>query len=131
MSENPKISIVTVCFNAAKYIGDNIASVNYQDYSNIEHIFIDGLSTDDTVRIIKNMAGEDYKLISEPDLGIYNAMNKGIELASGEYLIFLNSDDMFSDCNVITKYVEIINQKSADIVFSDILFSQRNNKKKY
>ncbi len=130
MSENPKISIVTVCFNAAKYIGDNIASVNYQDYSNIEHIFIDGLSTDDTVRIIKNMAGEDYKLISEPDLGIYNAMNKGIELASGEYLIFLNSDDMFSDCNVITKYVEIINQKSADIVFSDILFSQRNNKKK-
>ena len=52
MSENPKISIVTVCFNAAKYIGDNIASVNYQDYSNIEHIFIDGLSTDDTVELL-------------------------------------------------------------------------------
>ena len=128
MSKYPKISIVTVCLNAAKYIGDNITSVKNQDYPNIEHIFIDGLSNDNTVSIIKNMVGKNHKLISEPDLGIYNAMNKGIELASGKYLIFLNSDDMFSDQNIITKYVEAINQKSADIVFSDILFIQRSNK---
>lgn len=128
MSKYPKISIITVCLNAAKYIGDNITSVNNQDYPNIEHIFIDGLSNDNTVSIIKNMVGKNHTLISEPDLGIYNAMNKGIELASGKYLIFLNSDDMFSDQNIITKYVEAINQKSADIVFSDILFIQRSNK---
>ncbi len=128
MSKYPKISIITVCLNAAKYIGDNITSVKNQDYPNIEHIFIDGLSNDNTVSIIKNMVGKNHTLISEPDLGIYNAMNKGIELASGKYLIFLNSDDMFSDQNIITKYVEAINQKSADIVFSDILFIQRSNK---
>ena len=111
MSENPKISIVTVCFNAAKYIGDNIASVNYQDYSNIEHIFIDGLSTDDTVRIIKNMAGEDYKLISEPDLGIYNAMNKGIELA-----IRLKEDLAFYEqCSRETR--RLFEQKYSEKVF--------------
>tara|TARA_B100000886_G_scaffold316440_1_gene255080 strand:- start:514 stop:1317 length:804 start_codon:yes stop_codon:yes gene_type:complete len=128
MSNYPKISIITVCFNSAKYIGDNIASVNDQDYPNIEHIFIDGSSTDDTISIIKNMVRGNHKLVSEPDLGIYNAMNKGIGLASGKYLIFLNSDDMFSENNIITKYVEIINQKSADIVFSDILFIQRSSK---
>lgn len=129
MSNYPKISIITVCFNSAKYIGDNITSVDGQDYPNIEHIFIDGSSTDNTVSIIKNMVRGNHKLISEPDLGIYNAMNKGIGLASGKYLIFLNSDDMFSDNNIITKYVEIINKKSADIVFSDILFIQRSSKK--
>ena len=75
MSNYPKISIITVCFNSAKYIRDNIASVNDQDYPNIEHIFIDGLSTDDTVSIIKNMVRGNHKLVSEPDLGIYNAMN--------------------------------------------------------
>lgn len=128
MSKYPKISIITVCFNAAKYIEDNITSVNNQDYSNLEHIFIDGLSNDNTVSIIKNMVRTNHILISEPDLGIYNAMNKGINLASGEYMIFLNSDDMFSDHNIITKYAKTINQESADIVFSDILFSQRNSK---
>lgn len=128
MSDYPKISIITVCFNADKFIGDNIISVNNQDYANIEHIFVDGSSNDNTVSIIKNMVRTNHTLISEPDMGIYNAMNKGIGLASGEYVIFLNSDDMFSDHNTITKYVETINQNSADIVFSDILFIKRSSK---
>ena len=80
MSDYPKISIITVCFNAAKFIGDNIISVNNQDYANIEHIFVDGSSNDNTVSIIKNMVRTNYTLISEPDMGIYNAMNKGIGL---------------------------------------------------
>lgn len=128
MSDFPKISVITVCFNAAEYIEDNIKSVNDQDYPNIEHIFIDGLSKDNTLNIINKNVTSNHKLISEPDKGIYNAMNKGIELASGEYLIFLNSDDMFSGDDVVTKYVTTINKKYADVIFSDILFTQRNNK---
>lgn len=128
MNEYPKISVITVCFNAGEYIADNISSVNNQDYPNIEHIFIDGLSNDQTVSIIKMMTSSNYKLISERDNGIYNAMNKGIKEASGDYIIFLNSDDMFIDDVIISKYVQSINQSCPGIIFSDIFFTQRADK---
>ena len=100
----PKISIITVTYNSAKTIKDTIESVLSQTYKNIEHIVIDGNSTDGTQEIIRSYPK--IKMISENDNGIYDAMNKGIEFASGEVVGFLNSDDMFNseDCiNLIVK----------------------------
>ena len=88
MTKDPKVSVITVCYNAEEFIQNNISSVNNQNYSNIEQIFIDGLSNDKTVKTVKDNARTTYKLISEPDDGIYNAMNKGIRLASENFLFF-------------------------------------------
>lgn len=96
-----KVSIITVCFNSAKTILKCIDSVNAQEYSNIEHIFIDGGSSDDTLQKIHENAKRKPKIISEPDDGIYDAMNKGLYLASGELIMFLNSDDSFADPNAL------------------------------
>ena len=87
-----KASIITVCFNSAKTILDCINSVNMQTYKNIEHVFIDSLSTDETVKIIKKYSKKDFCIVSEEDRGVYDAMNKGVKIASGIYM-FLNSDD--------------------------------------
>jgi glycosyltransferase len=127
MSNNPQISIITVCRNAEGVIRDNIISVNNQEYKNIEHIFVDGLSTDQTVNVIRRNVATPFVLKSEPDAGIYSAMNKGIEMASGEYIIFLNSDDIFMDQTVISRYVEVIEEKKPGIIFSNVLVARRDN----
>ena len=90
-----KISVITVVYNGALTLSDNIKSVNNQTYSNIEHIFIDGLSTDNSLKIIKSESKREHKFISELDNGIYDAMNKGIKIANGDFILFLNSDDIF------------------------------------
>jgi len=107
MEKKPLVSIVTVCYNSEKTIRDTIESVLNQTYRNIEYILVDGASKDSTVDIIKSYEekfrekGISYKWISEPDTGIYNAMNKGIDMASGEWCYFLGSDDILFDKNVI------------------------------
>lgn len=95
MNDQPKVSIITVCFNSAKTIRDTIESVINQTYKNIEYIIIDGGSTDGTVDIIKEYEPYIAKWISEPDDGIYNAMNKGIQMATGEIIGIINSDDWY------------------------------------
>ena len=97
MSEKFKVSIVTVCLNSAKTIERAILSVITQAYKNVEYIIVDGGSTDGTLNIIKKYASNISKWISEPDKGIYDAMNKGIAMATGDLVAFLNSDDWYND----------------------------------
>lgn len=125
-----KISIITVCFNSQDYIRSTIESVLSQDYHDIEYIVIDGNSTDGTVEIIKSFGNKISKWISEPDLGIYDAMNKGINLATGEVIGIVNSDDFFHRNDSISKVVETLKKYPVQSVFADIIFVRRDNPEK-
>ena len=97
MKEHPLISIVTVCYNGEEYIADCILSVMRQTYTNIEHIIVDGGSTDGTLDIIKKYEGKyNMRYISEKDDGMYNAICKGFDMATGDIFAWLNSDDMYT-----------------------------------
>ena len=103
---NTKISIITVCYNSAKTIEDTILSVINQTYNNIEYIIVDGLSTDNTLEIVNKYQDKIAKVVSEKDAGLYDAINKGIGLATGEIIANINSDDFYIDNNVIADVVE-------------------------
>lgn len=100
---NVKISVVTVCYNAVKELERTMLSVLNQTYDNVEYIVIDGGSTDGTVEIIKKYADRLAYWVSESDKGIYDAMNKGIKVATGEWINFMNAGDSFVDEEVLTK----------------------------
>lgn len=117
-----KISIITVTYNSAGTIAGCIASVNAQTYPDIEHIIVDGASKDGTVEIINSMPNRVSKIISEPDKGIYDAMNKGIGLASGEIIGILNSDDFFTSGEVLSKIASVFQTKAVKGVYGDICF---------
>lgn len=114
-----KVSIITVCRNAEADIEATIASVQGQAYPDIEHVFVDGASTDRTLEIIR--ASHPAKLISEPDAGIYYAMQKGVGLSTGEVLYFLNSGDVLADNRVISDVVDFFDLTGADAVFGNLL----------
>lgn len=118
---NPKVSIITVCFNSAKTIRDTIESVLSQDYPSIEYIVIDGGSSDETVAIIKEYAGRISVIISEKDRGIYDAMNKGIALANGEIVGMLNSDDIYINEHAVSELMKTMDDSKADSVFADLV----------
>lgn len=101
----PKISIITACKNSSKTIERTIVSVTRQTYKNTEHIFIDGESEDTTLEIINSHKTNSSKILSEPDSGIYDAMNKGVKLATGDYIFILNSDDYFASDTVLEEVV--------------------------
>lgn len=101
MTNLPLISIITVCRNVGEAIGETIESILTQTYTNIELIVIDGASTDNTVEVIKQYENKLARWISEPDKGIYDAMNKGLRIASGEWVSFMNVGDSFADDNVL------------------------------
>ena len=123
-----KISIITVCFNSEKTILDAINSVKSQNYELIEYIVIDGKSKDQTLQIINSNSKKIDKFISEPDLGIYDAMNKGIHLASGEIVGFLNSDDIYYDTRVVKRIANaFMRDPSIDAVYGDLLMVSANN----
>lgn len=118
-----KISIVTVCFNSEKTIRGTIESVLNQDYPNIEYIIVDGASTDRTLEIIQEYRGSLSKVISEPDAGIYDAMNKGVQAATGEIVCILNSDDIYEDSRALSDVAACFEEnKSAELVFGDVVF---------
>lgn len=122
-----KVSIITVSYNSAQYIEDAISSVAEQDYDNIEHIVIDGNSADGTGEILqKHDDSLDY-WISEPDEGIYDAMNKGIKKATGDVIGILNSDDFYYDNQIISKVVAAFFDAKVDAVFGDLIFVDPNN----
>jgi len=108
----PRISIITVCFNAQEHIEQTIQSVLAQDYPNIEYLIIDGASTDKTLSIIEPYKPSLDYFISEPDSGISNAMNKGIQAASGDYLLFLHADDYLLSSTSISEAANVIIENS-------------------
>ncbi|MDZ7605068.1 MAG: glycosyltransferase family 2 protein [Cyclobacteriaceae bacterium] len=116
------ISIITVCYNSAAHIQDAIDSVAGQSHVGIEHIIIDGGSTDGTVEIVKKNQERISKWISEPDSGIYDAMNKGLALATGEVVGILNSDDFYFDSSVISVVAAAFDDPTIDAVFGDLIF---------
>ena len=103
-----KISIITVCYNAQETIQYTIDSVLSQQYSNFEYIIIDGQSTDMTCSILSSINNPKFKYISEPDEGIYDAMNKALDIASGDFLIFLGADDLFYSDKVLLDVVPFL-----------------------
>jgi glycosyltransferase involved in cell wall biosynthesis len=115
-----KISIVTVCRNNEATIGRTIQSVNTQRHHDIQHIFIDGASTDNTVKTIEQEAAVGKVLVSEPDKGIYDAMNKGIARATGDIIAILNADDYYKNDDVLGKVVDIFERTETECVFGDV-----------
>lgn len=125
--DNIKISVVTVCRNAEDVIEKTIQSVISQTYSNLEYIVIDGASTDGTKDIIKKYVDEfSIKYISENDTGTYDAMNKGITFATGDYIQFLNAGDYFCNDTVLQDTVSIINNNRADVFYGNIKYMYPN-----
>ena len=115
-----KISVVTVCFNAGRTIGHTLESVAAQTHPGIEHLVIDGGSRDDTIKIAQSFARPGLTVISEPDRGLYDAMNKGLARFSGEAVGFLNADDRFADHRVAADIAQGLSH--ADIVYGDLDF---------
>jgi glycosyltransferase involved in cell wall biosynthesis len=118
---NQKVSIITVCFNSAKTIRDTIESVLSQDYPNIEYIIIDGGSSDKTVAIVEEYADRIAAIVSERDRGIYDAMNKGVALASGDIVGMLNSDDIYINEHAVSELMKTMQDARADSVFADLV----------
>jgi len=131
-SSNLKVSIITVSFNSEKTIEETIQSVNQQTYRNLEHVFIDGVSKDKTIDIIKNSSIRNPVIITEKDNGIYDAMNKGINKSNGDIIFILNSDDVLYDNNVLENVVsEFENNPSVEILYGGIMPSEGKNIEKY
>ncbi len=125
-----RVSIITVSFNSAATIRDTIESVLAQSYSDIEYIIVDGASTDGTLKIVEEYSNKIDTVVSEPDHGIYDAMNKGIRAATGDVVCMLNSDDVYATPRAVRLLVGRIQEAGADSVFADLVLvdSQDNNK---
>lgn len=127
-----KISIITAAFNSGATLRDTMESVLRQSYPNYEHIIVDGNSKDNTLVLLKEFEPRykgKLKWISEPDKGIYDAMNKGIATASGNIIGILNSDDFYSEDGVLSKVVIAFNDEKLDAVYGDIHFVNDDNLK--
>ena len=117
-----KISIITVAFNAAQTIADTLESVAAQMHADVEHIVVDGASTDGTLAVIKHHGQRVSRLVSEPDHGIYDAMNKGLRLATGDVIGFLNADDVYADSSVLARVSANMEMEGLDALFGDAEF---------
>jgi glycosyltransferase involved in cell wall biosynthesis len=118
---NPKFSIITITFNASSVIAPTLESVLSQTYANYEYILVDGASTDDTVAVAKASGIDFAHIVSEPDKGLYDAMNKGIALASGDYLCFLNAGDAFYAKDTLQTIVDAI---AGEDELPDVLYGE-------
>ncbi|GAB2773580.1 glycosyltransferase family 2 protein [Rhabdobacter roseus] len=117
-----KVSIITVVYNGASSIRQCIESVVRQDYNNIEYIIIDGQSTDETLATVYEYQESIHTIISEPDRGIYDAMNKGIQRATGDVIGMLNADDRYTDTSVISDIVAALRSSQAEAVYGDLVY---------
>lgn len=123
-----KISVITVVWNNVEFIQDCIESVLSQNYGGIEYIVIDGGSTDGTLEVIKKFKDRISLIISEPDNGLYDAMNKAIRLAKGEIISILNSDDVFNDDRVISKVMnKFLKDDKLEVLLGEVNLVKRNN----
>lgn len=123
-----KISIITVCYNSASTIEKTILSVCEQTYKNIEYIIVDGNSKDHTVSIIEKHKNNIFKWISEPDKGLYDAMNKGITMATGDLIGILNSDDVFNSTTIIEEIVDFHKINDIDASVGNIIQHKEDGK---
>ena len=117
-----KVTIITVAYNSAATIVEALASVAQQTHPDIEHIVVDGGSTDDSLALIAAHGQRIARLVSEPDDGIYDAMNKGLRLATGELIGFLNSDDTFASDDTIAQVARAASVGQPDAVFGDLVY---------
>lgn len=117
--DRPLISVITITFNAAETLPITMKSIREQSFQNFEHLVIDGASTDDTIMIARRMGKPGLRIVSEPDDGLYDAMNKGVRMARGYYLLFLNSGDRFHTTDTLQAYAGAIMDSSPDIIYGD------------
>lgn len=125
-----KVSIITVTFNSEKHLADCINSVARQNYKNIEHIIIDGKSTDGTLKIIRQHSKHISYWISETDRGMYDAINKGLKMATGDIVGILNSDDMFASADAVRSIVDCFENTGTDSVYGDLVYVDASDTQK-
>lgn len=125
-----KVSIITTCYNRAHTIKDAIESVLNQDYPQIEYIIVDGGSTDDTMKIVHSYSNQITKIVSERDRGMYEAINKGIRMATGEIIGLMHSDDVFYNNHVISNIVHAFKKHNPDMIYGNGIYidSQKQNR---
>ncbi|WP_429051464.1 glycosyltransferase family 2 protein [Aeromonas veronii] len=122
-----KVSIITATYNSAVTIHDTLASLESQTYPDIEYIIVDGASKDNTLEVINNNCTRVSKIISEPDRGIYDALNKGIAAATGDIVGFLHSDDLLAYPEAIADLVHVFSVGEYDAVYADLEYVQQND----
>lgn len=125
-----KVSIITVAYNSVSTIKKTIDSVLSQDYPSIEYILIDGASTDGTINLIKSYGNHINYFISEPDQGMYDAINKGLSLATGDIIGILNSDDFYVNSQVISTVVSNFLENQVDCIFADLVYVSKHHPNK-
>lgn len=126
-----KISIITAVFNRKESILNSILSLQSQNYNNIEHIIVDGGSSDGTIDIVKSNYFNNIKFISEPDKGLYDAINKGILLSTGDVIGVLHSDDVYANSNVLSDIMVEFENSNIDAVYGDVAFFKSFNNLKF
>jgi glycosyltransferase involved in cell wall biosynthesis len=122
-----RVTIITACYNSSATIADTIKSVLAQSHPNIEYIIVDGQSSDNTLEIVKSFGNKISKTISEKDRGIYDALNKGIALATGEVIGILHADDFYADADVIKNVVAQFYATAADALYADLQYVNRTD----
>ena len=121
-----KISIVTATWNSAATVADTLASINAQTHPDIEHIVVDGASTDSTLKIVADHAKRVSRVVSEPDAGLYDAMNKGLKLATGDIVGLLNSDDFLASEDVLAQIASAFEDPRIDAVYGDLCYVRQH-----
>ena len=122
-----KVSVITATYNREGTVVRALSSIKSQTYSDIQTVVVDGASQDNTISLVTPLLGENDILQSEPDLGMYDALNKGLALAEGEILAFLHSDDLYFDNNVISEVVDAFSDDTVDVVYGDVVFFSGRN----
>lgn len=121
-----RISIITATYNSSRTVCDTLQSVDAQTYADVEHIIVDGASSDNTIALVQGFPGQ-RKVVSEPDRGIYDAMNKGIAMATGGVVGILNSDDFYAHPDVLRKVAAAFDDPGVDAVYGDLLYVDGEN----
>lgn len=124
-----KVSIITACYNSADTIQDCVRSVMAQDYPNLEYLVIDGHSRDQTLNLVEDaiQGAAHVKVLSEPDRGIYDALNKGLVRATGDLVGFVHSDDLLAHAGVVSRMASLLNENECDGVYSDLVYVRPEN----
>lgn len=127
LTQQMKISVVTVCFNSEPHIADALRSVDAQTWHDIEHIVVDGVSRDKTLQVVASFPQPWRHVVSEGDAGIYDAMNKGIRLATGDVVAFINSDDFYASPLVLALVASVFQDPSVDGCYGDLCYVRQDD----